>query len=331
MDAEKAHHLTLSLFKLSSAIPLIGSLFRRSFKAKTSTPVNVMGLAFPNRIGLAAGFDKEGSHTNLMSQLGFGFIEVGTVTPKGQSGNPKPRLFRLPEDRALINRMGFNNAGLDAFAVNLQRNRPSNVIIGANIGKNKVTPNEEALSDYETCFEQLFPYADYFVVNVSSPNTPGLRELQSRGPLLAILARLQEMNEATGTPKPILLKIAPDLNEHEITDIASIIKESGVEGIIATNTTIDRSNLQTSDEAIENIGNGGLSGDPLRARSTEVIRQLRSLLPNKTIIGVGGISSPEAALEKLEAGADLIQIYSGLIYEGPWLVRRLVEATSAIE
>lgn len=285
-----------------------------------------MGLKFKNKVGLAAGFDKEGQYMSLMENLGFGFLEIGTVTPKGQEGNPKPRLFRLKKDRALINRMGFNNMGLDAFEQNLKAYKNDEIIIGANIGKNKLTPNENALDDYIECFHRLQDLADYFVVNVSSPNTPGLRALQSRGPLLEILNALQKINHQREQPKPILLKIAPDLNDFEIQDIAEIVKEAEIEGVVATNTTISREGIQTAREELEAIGNGGLSGAPLRARSTEVIQLLRTHLPKKVIIGVGGIDSPQAAQEKIDAGADLVQVYSGLVYEGPWLVKNIGQA-----
>lgn len=285
-----------------------------------------MGLKFKNKVGLAAGFDKEGQYMSLMENLGFGFLEIGTVTPKGQDGNPKPRLFRLKKDRALINRMGFNNMGLEAFEQNLKAYKKDEIIIGANIGKNKLTPNENAVDDYIECFHRLQDLADYFVVNVSSPNTPGLRALQSRGPLLEILNALQKINRQREQPKPILLKIAPDLNDFEIQDIAEIVKEAEIEGVVATNTTISREGIDTSHEELEAIGNGGLSGAPLRARSTEVIRLLRTHLPNEVIIGVGGIDSPQAAQEKIDAGADLVQVYSGLIYEGPWLVKNIGQA-----
>ncbi len=288
-----------------------------------------MGLVFPNAVGLAAGFDKDGKHIRGMACLGFGFIEVGTVTPIAQDGNPQPRLFRLPADRALINRMGFNNAGLDALADRLQRLRqqglPGGIVIGGNIGKNKVTPNEEAARDYLLCFEKLFPWVDYFVVNVSSPNTPNLRDLQEKEPLTRLLSLLQEKNRAQATPKPILLKIAPDLTDTQLDDIADIVRTTGLVGVIATNTTISRANLNTEAAEISTIGMGGLSGAPLRERATAVVRYLRERLgPEAVIIGVGGIDSAAAAQEKLDAGANLVQVYSGLVYEGPGLVRKIL-------
>lgn len=292
---------------------------------------NILGLEFPNPVGLAAGFDKDGKHIEGLACLGFGFIEVGTVTPLAQAGNPKPRLFRLPDDRALINRMGFNNDGLDVLVERLrklqEKGRPQGVIIGGNIGKNKNTPNEAAEGDYLRCFDALFPWVDYFVVNVSSPNTPNLRALQEKEPLTRLLSLLQEKNKAQEKPKPILLKIAPDLGDGQLAEIAEILQTTGLAGVIATNTTISRSHLSTPDKTVEAIGLGGLSGAPLRERSTAVIRTLREKLgPKFVIIGVGGIDSAASALEKLQAGADLVQVYSGLIYEGPGLVRRILRA-----
>jgi len=320
---ERAHHLTLFLLKFLLAIPGIGHWYRQYHRVRNPRlQKTIFGLNFENPVGLAAGFDKDGKHIQAMSALGFGFIEVGTVTPKGQSGNPLPRLFRLPADEALINRMGFNNLGADHLVTQLKRKRPSGLIIGGNIGKNKVTPNEQAAEDYVYCFEALFPYVDYFVVNVSSPNTPNLRALQEKEPLQALLAQLQALNQAKDTPKPILLKIAPDLTDGQLDDIIEIVTFTKIDGVIATNTTIDRSQLNTDSGKIETIGNGGLSGKPLKDRSTEVIRYLKTKTKGKLkIIGVGGISNPADAIEKIKAGADLIQIYSGLIYAGPSLIK----------
>ena len=326
--AERAHHLTLFLFKLVLSIPVLGGIFKAVYKKEhPSLKRKAFGLEFPNPVGLAAGFDKDGKHYKAMSALGFGFIELGTVTPKPQVGNPQPRLFRLPGDEALINRMGFNNEGVEALVNRLKNRKKNGLIIGGNIGKNKVTPNEEAKSDYVYCFEALFPYVDYFVVNVSSPNTPNLRALQDKEPLTALLNALQELNQAKASPKPILLKIAPDLNQAQLDDILSIVETTKIDGIIATNTTISRADLQTSKTRIEEIGAGGLSGQPLKQRSTEVIRYLSEASKgNLCIIGVGGIQNPQDALEKLEAGATLVQIYSGLIYEGPTLVKQINQA-----
>jgi dihydroorotate dehydrogenase len=296
--------------------------------------------------------DKDAKHVNALSALGFGFIEIGTLTPVAQPGNDQPRLFRLPADRALINRMGFNNGGVQAAVERLRKRRPG-IIVGGNIGKNKATPNEQAIDDYVTCFEALYPVVDYFVVNVSSPNTPGLRELQEKGPLLEILGTLKELgnklangHKASGefrvasgessdahSPlaahhsslrKAILLKIAPDLTDAQLDDVISVVKESGIAGVIATNTTISRDRLRTPKAEVEAMGAGGVSGAPVRQQSTHVVRYLRDRLPTPyVIIGVGGIDSASAAMEKIEAGADLVQVYTGLVYEGPALVKRI--------
>lgn len=328
LSPERAHHLTLFLLKLVLAIPIVNGIFRRQFKiADPRLERKVFGLSFSNPVGLAAGFDKDGKYFRAMSALGFGFIEVGTVTPKGQEGNPLPRLFRLPADEALINRMGFNNEGVQALVDRLKDGKPQGLIIGGNIGKNKVTPNEEATTDYILCFEALFPYVDYFVVNVSSPNTPNLRDLQEKEPLTQLLSILQEKNRAKAAPKPILLKIAPDLTDSQLDDIIEIVETTGIAGVIATNTTISREGLQTPVETVTEIGMGGLSGKPVRQRATEVIRYLHQHSGGRiTIIGVGGIAGPQDALEKLEAGATLVQVYSGMIYEGPGLIKRINQA-----
>ncbi|MEZ4963148.1 MAG: quinone-dependent dihydroorotate dehydrogenase [Saprospiraceae bacterium] len=328
LPPEKAHHVTLFLLKMTLAIPVIGWLFRKNFELKDKMlERRVFGLTFPNPVGLAAGFDKDGKHFRAMSALGFGFIEIGTVTPVGQEGNPQPRLFRLPADEALINRMGFNNEGVDALVERLKNHRPKNLIIGGNIGKNKVTPNEQATRDFAICFEALFPYVDYFVLNVSSPNTPGLRELQEKEPLTALLTHLQNLNKQKPSPKPILLKIAPDLTNAQLDDILDIVQSTQLAGIIATNTTIGREGLKTDATVIEEIGNGGLSGQPVRDRSTGVIRYLHKKSGGKVaIIGVGGIASGADALEKLAAGAALVQVYSGLVYAGAGLVKAINQA-----
>jgi len=313
------------MLKFTLAIPIVGWLFRNFYKVEDKRlERELFGLKFKNPVGLAAGFDKDGKAFRAMSALGFGFIEVGTVTPVAQEGNAKPRLFRLPADEALINRMGFNNAGMEAMTNRLKGKRPEGLIVGGNIGKNKVTPNEQANDDYNKCFDALFPYVDYFVVNVSSPNTPNLRALQDKEPLTKLLSELQVKNQQKSTPKPILLKIAPDLTNEQLDDIIDIVADTKIDGVIATNTTIERSNLKTSNSDIEAIGNGGLSGKPARKRATEVIRYLHEKSNgNITIIGVGGIASAEDALEKLNAGASLVQVYSGLVYEGPGLVKRI--------
>lgn len=328
LPAERAHQLTLTLLETALAIPGLEALLRRLYRVRDpQLQRTLMGLTFSNPVGLAAGFDKDGRHYRTMSVLGFGFIEVGTVTPRPQAGNPQPRLFRLPEDEALINRMGFNNEGVEALVERLRSdNRPPDLILGGNIGKNKDTPNESATDDYLQCFDTLFPYVDYFVVNVSSPNTPNLRALQDKEPLTELLTTLQNRNRAQTTPKPLLLKIAPDLTDSQLDDIIDIARTTELAGIIATNTTIRREPLHTDADQVSKIGAGGLSGRPLRERATEVIRYLRQHGgKDLVIIGVGGIASAEDAREKLQAGADLIQIYSGLVYEGPSLVRRINE------
>ena len=279
-----------------------------------------MGLDFPNRIGLAAGFDKNAILFRELSAFGFGHIEIGTVTPLPQPGNPKPRMFRLPQDLGLINRMGFNNNGVKAAAAQLN-NRPSGLIVGGNIGRNKATANEHAENDYLICFRELFPVVDYFVVNVSSPNTPGLRELQEKEPLTRLLKNIMQVNNAMTVPKPVLLKIAPDLSDPQLDEIIGIVTECGLQGIIATNTTISREGLKSGIEET-----GGLSGAPLRQRSTEVIRYLRKHASKEmVIIGAGGIFNGQDALEKLQAGADLLQVYTGFIYEGPGMVKRILK------
>lgn len=322
LSPERAHAFALGLLELALRIPGVESWLRR--RLNRSAPVTVAGISFPNPVGIAAGFDKNGKHIRALAALGFGFIEVGTVTPRPQAGNPRPRLFRLPADRALINRMGFNNDGLEALIRQLQQPRPAGIIIGGNIGKNKDTPNEQAAEDYLACFEGLFPWVDYFAVNVSSPNTPNLRALQEREPLTRLLAELQQRNASRQNPKPIFLKIAPDLSDAQLEDIVAIVRDTGIAGIIAANTTISRSGLKTPEETIGRIGAGGLSGHPVRERSTQIIRYLRAQLPRPfAIIGVGGIDSPESAREKWEAGADLVQVYTGFVYAGPALAAQI--------
>ncbi len=324
---EFIHHISFILIKSGAIIPGKMWSWRLLFKLRdTRLKREVFGIKFDNPVGLAAGFDKDAKLFDELASFGFGFVEIGTVTPLPQDGNPKPRLFRLKEDNAIINRMGFNNEGIEATVARLRRKK-SNIIIGGNIGKNKVTPNERAVNDYEMCFEKLFPYVDYFAVNVSSPNTPGLRELQEKEPLTSLLKRLQELNSQKDKRKPILLKIAPDLTNKQLDDIILIVSETNIDGVIATNTTIDRSGLKTTKIRLESIGNGGLSGKPVKERSTEMIKYL-SGKSNKAfpIIGVGGIHSAEDALEKLDAGATLVQVYTGFIYEGPSLVKRINKA-----
>lgn len=326
-DPETIHKTTVVLLKIAFAIPGAKSIARAMFQIKDPRlKRQVLGLVFENPVGLAAGFDKEAQMIDFLEPFGFGSIEIGTLTPKGQPGNEKPRIFRLPKDSALINRMGFNNEGV-AEAVDLLKKRKSEIIVGGNIGKNKVTPNEAALHDYEYSFEALFPEVDYFVVNVSSPNTPNLRALQSKEPLKEILNRLEDRNKEKEIQKPILLKIAPDLTDGQLDDIVEIVQDTGIAGIIATNTTISREKLSTNPQRVEQIGAGGLSGKPLASRATEVIKYLRAGLGKDVcIIGVGGIMKAEDAIEKLKAGADLIQIYTGFIYEGPSLIKNINKA-----
>ena len=283
----------------------------------------LFGIKFPNPVGLAAGLDKNAEAFDMLGYLGFGFVEIGTLTPVGQPGNPKPRAFRLKNDKALINRMGFNNFGAEN-AVKRLKSKKSKIIIGGNIGKNKITPNENAIDDYIKTFESLFPYVDYFAVNISSPNTPNLRELQDKEPLKKLLGKLRDINLEKPLPKPVLLKIAPDLSNAQLDDIIEIVETTGTSGIIATNTTIERNGLSYSKEYIDQIGTGGLSGKPLKNRSTEVIRYIvektNARIP---VIGVGGIMSANDAIEKINAGASLVQLYTGFIYEGPALIKRI--------
>lgn len=327
LPPETAHHLTFGLLKTGAAIPGMKALLRGTYRYEHPSLERIaFGLHFPNPVGLAAGLDKNAEYLHGLALLGFGHVEIGTVTPRPQPGNPKPRLFRLPEDKALINRMGFNNHGMDAVARRLEK-RPERLIVGGNIGKNKSTANEDAVHDYEQCFRTLHPLVDYFVVNVSSPNTPGLRELQERGPLTAILSKLQEINQGMLRPKPLLLKIAPDLNPAQLEDIARIASDTSLAGLIATNTTIARTPLTTATERIEAIGNGGLSGAPLLGSSNGILQQLRQFVgPDLPIIGVGGITDAASAMAKLHAGATLVQVYSGLVYRGPGLVKEINRA-----
>lgn len=326
-DPEEIHHFSFSSIRFINKIPGVSSLIRSIYLVNDKRlEREVFGLKFKNPVGLAAGFDKDAKLYNELSNFGFGFIEIGTLTPKPQDGNPKKRLFRLLEDSAIINRMGFNNGGVLEAVERLKKN--NGVLIGGNIGKNKITPNEEAVNDYEICFEALYDYVDYFVVNVSSPNTPGLRELQDKEPLTKLLQVLQNLNNEKPKQKPILLKIAPDLTDDQLLDIVEIVKDSKIAGVIATNTTISREGLQSTNKSEV----GGLSGKPLTERSTEVIRFL-SEKSNKAfpIIGVGGIHSAQDAIDKLEAGASLVQLYTGFIYEGPALVKAINKAILKIK
>ncbi|PTX19365.1 dihydroorotate oxidase A [Pontibacter mucosus] len=324
LDPEKVHYLTTDALRASLKLPFAKGITESMFKVTDPRlERELFGLKFPNPVGLAAGFDKDAKLVDELAELGFGFVEIGTLTPKPQAGNDKPRLFRLPQDQAIINRMGFNNEGVDAAVRRLEK-RKSNIIVGGNIGKNKVTPNEEALSDYLYCFRALFHVVDYFVVNVSSPNTPDLRALQDKEPLQKLLVSLQEENQRMGTPKPLLLKIAPDLNLDQLNDIIEIAQVAKLSGIIGTNTTVSRAGLQTPEARVQEIGMGGLSGKPLTIQSTQIIQHLRTYLPPEIrLIGVGGIMTAQDAIDKLNAGADLVQLYTGFIYEGPSLISQI--------
>ena len=325
-DPEKIHYFVTGVLQTAQKVWGLPKLIKAVFKLEHhSLEKEVFGLKFKNPVGLAAGFDKNGDYIAELSNFGFGFIEVGTVTPLPQPGNDKPRMFRLPKDEALINRMGFNNKGVDVLARKLENINREGLIIGGNIGKNKNTPNEDAVNDYVKCFNRLFDVVDYFVVNVSSPNTPGLRELQEKEPLKHILNTLQNKNLKHGISRPILLKIAPDLTNEQLDDIVEIVQETKIAGVIATNTTISRNDLTSGESLKKELG--GLSGKPLTSRSTEVIRYL-SQKSNQSfpIIGVGGIHSANDAQEKLDAGAALVQLYTGFVYEGPGLVKRILKA-----
>lgn len=286
----------------------------------------LFGLRFPNPVGVAAGFDKKAKLYNALSNFGFGHVEIGTVTPLGQKGNPKPRLFRLPNDKALINRMGFNNQGVESFVRNIRKNNPR-VIIGGNIGKNTLTPNEEAINDYCHCFGALYDYVDYFVVNISCPNIQNLGKLQDKDHMLELFTAIQEVNNSKPKKRPVLIKISPDLNNAQLDDVIDIVEETGLDGIIATNTTTQRTHLSYSKERIQKTGNGGLSGKPLRERSTKCIEYIHKRSKGKIpIIGVGGIFSADDALEKLQAGASLVQVYTGFIYQGPSIAKKINQA-----
>ena len=325
MNAEQAHHFTFKTLKVLFQIPGVKSITSLFFGSLKGREKQVMGLHFKNPVGLAAGFDKDAKLYNELSAFGFGFIEVGTLTPKPQDGNPKPRLFRIVEDEAVINRMGFNNGGLDAAALRLAKKK-TDIIIGGNIGKNKVTPNDVATSDYIKGVEALHDVVDYFVVNVSSPNTPNLRELQEKEPLKALLKEVKAKNEELGA-KPLMLKISPDLTDGQLDDIVGIVNELKLSGVVATNTTISRAGLKASQEKVAAMGAGGLSGKILRERSTEVVRYLRNKLSaDIAIVAVGGIFTGKDAKEKLDAGADLVQVWTGFLYEGPAMVRRMLRS-----
>ncbi len=319
-NPETIHGVVFFFLKLPGMRQLIKLFF--SYE-KEQLSENIFDLKFKNPIGLAAGLDKDAEVFDAIGAFGFSFVEIGTVTPKPQPGNPKPRLFRLKRNKALINRMGFNNKGVKYMVEKLKK-RKTDIIIGANIGKNKITPNEEAYKDYEICFNELFDFVDYFVVNVSSPNTPNLRALQEKKPLTNLLSKLMVLNNEKKNPKPLLLKIAPDLTNSQLDDIVEIVEVTKISGIIATNTTIERTNIDYTKEEIEQFGNGGLSGIPVKNRSTEVIRYLNRKSDGKMkIIGVGGISNAKDTKEKLDAGASLVQIYTSFVYEGPAVVKKI--------
>jgi dihydroorotate dehydrogenase len=328
LDAERAHHFIFDNLKRAARVPGTAALLRTLYDYQhPSLEREVFGLKFRNPVGLAAGLDKNAVLTDELASLGFGFVEIGTVTPRPQPGNPTPRLFRLPQDAALINRMGFNNDGAAVVAARLRQRSNRQLIIGGNIGKNKDTPNEQAGDDYVAAFEALADVVDYFVVNVSSPNTPGLRELQDKKPLISLLQQVQARNQARAQPRPLLLKIAPDLTNAQLDDILEIARETQLSGLVATNTTIGRGGLTTAAGQVASYGAGGLSGRPLRERATEVIAYLHQRSQGKLpIIGAGGIHSAADALEKLAAGATLVQLYTGFVYEGPGLVKQINQA-----
>lgn len=332
-DAEDVHHFAMESLHFFCQFPLLRGWLRKYCAAPAAAPVACFGLSFPNPIGLAAGFDKNAKYLRELETLGFGFVEIGTVTPRPQEGNDRPRLFRLPANKALINRMGFNNEGVKAVAKRLQqwKEQNSSLIIGGNIGKNKTTPNEEAWKDYETCFLALFDWVDYFVVNVSSPNTPGLRALQEKDALRKILSHLQMLNAQRPAPKPILLKIAPDLSNSQLDDVIDLALEIQLNGLLAANTSLDRSGLSSeSARKAEQAGAGGLSGAPVEKRATEMIAYIRNRSNNRIpVIGSGGIFTAQEAAAKMKAGACLLQVWTGFIYEGPAIVKKIMKALPA--
>ena len=345
---EWVHYFSMNCLKLLCKIGF-KSVLTRIYKPKGNTQYSILNIQFPNRVGLGAGFDKNAKYLRELECLGFGFVEIGTVTPLPQAGNDKPRLFRLPKDKALINRMGFNNDGVKVVAERLKEwkesgamsqesgvsspkpesnsrlmTKDSRLIIGGNIGKNKITPNEDAWKDYEICFKDLHSYVDYFVVNVSSPNTPGLRELQEKESLRRILTNLQAINKGFSQQKPLLLKIAPDLTQEQIDDVIDLALEIKLDGLVATNTTISREKLQTTNSKLQTIGAGGLSGLPLKQRSTEIVKYICSKTNGKIpVIASGGIFTGENAKEKIDGGAALVQVWTGFIYEGPGIVKQI--------
>jgi dihydroorotate dehydrogenase len=341
LPAETAHYFSMNILKALCSIDFIRKMIASGFKPQASPNLQseIFHLQFPNPVGLGAGFDKNAKYLRELEALGFGFVEIGTVTPRPQAGNDKPRLFRLPQDGALINRMGFNNDGVNEIANRLKKWRKdskvqgspdSRLLIGGNIGKNKTTPNEDAWKDYEICFNALHPYVDFFVVNVSSPNTPGLRELQEKDALQRILTHLQQLNKNFAQQKPILLKIAPDLTNEQIDDVIDLAKEINLDGLVATNTTISREPLTTDPGEVAKIGAGGLSGKPVKERSTEVLKYIHQKTGGSIpVIGSGGIFTGEDARQKLSAGASLIEVWTGFIYEGPAIVKKICQYLQA--
>lgn len=324
---EAVHYFSMNCLRFICSFSLTRQLVKKIFDPG-SQPVNFTGIPFLHPIGLAAGFDKNALYLRELECLGFGHVEIGTVTPLGQEGNPKPRLFRLKKDKALINRMGFNNEGVKIVVERLRNwkttRKDSAMVIGGNIGKNKVTPNEDAWKDYEICFRALHPYVDYFVVNVSSPNTPGLRELQEKESLRKILTHLQLININMDIQRPLLLKIAPDLNTEQLSDVVSLAMEIKLDGLVISNTTISREGLTTSKQTLDHIGAGGLSGKPVQQRSTEILRYIAAQTQGKIpLIASGGVFTGSDALEKMEAGAGLVQVWTGFIYEGPAIVKKI--------
>ena len=329
---EDVHYFSMNCLKAACSVSSVKETIEKNFQYNhPSLQKNIFGLTFKNPVGLGAGFDKNALYVRELEALGFGFVEIGTITPKPQPGNDKPRLFRLPKDKALINRMGFNNDGVDEIRKRLahwktenSKLKTENFIVGGNIGKNKVIPNEEAYKDYEICFKELFECVDYFVVNVSSPNTPNLRELQEKDALQKILSRLQDINYGIQKQKPLLLKIAPDLNQSQLDDIINLAFETKLDGLVVTNTTIERNNLNTDKKEIEKMGAGGLSGKPLQKKSTEILQYIIQNSDNKIpVIASGGIFNGDDAIEKLNAGASLVQVWTGFIYEGPSIVKKI--------
>jgi dihydroorotate dehydrogenase len=327
-DAEKVHYAVMKILAFVYKLPFGAALLKKLYDVNDKNLYTTfLGIPLRNPIGLAAGFDKNAEYIDELATLGFGFIEIGTITPLPQYGNPKPRLFRLPQDEGIINRMGFNNNGVNAAVENLKRVKNKSIVIGGNIGKNKNTPNENAIHDYTLCFDKLYNYVHYFVINVSSPNTPGLRELQDKQPLTSIINALVERRKNKDTIKPILLKIAPDLNYDQLNDIAEIANNTALDGLVISNTTINRLNLKTDKESVDKLGAGGLSGKPLLLASNEILKYVRNLT-SKPIIGVGGIVTGADAKSKIAAGADLLQVYTGFIYQGPGMIKDLCKDLS---